>query len=106
MEEGVFPDIDNVEFTGTSWDYGSASFVMRSIESGNATTLTFESDSGLSVPMPSTRLEPGSIEGAIEVFRPGNYLLEVRVPGFPLQQKAVTIEPKKWNTITVHLEGI
>ena len=81
-------------------------FVLHNQTSGQATTLSFPKWVGGSVYMDSTHLAPGKKEGVLEVFSPGNYELEVRIPGFPLQRLPLTIQAKKWTTAKILLQGI
>ncbi|MHC4381142.1 MAG: peptidase associated/transthyretin-like domain-containing protein, partial [Planctomycetota bacterium] len=105
LKDGVFPSLEEVVFESPYTWQDQASFVMRDLNRGDAKALTFTTWGNASAQNEVNTLPPGKTARAIEVFLPGKYELEVRVPGFPLQRKEVVIEEESFTTVKVLLQG-
>lgn len=106
LDAKEFPPLKGVSLKADIFSQGQASFVLRDLTTNQRSALSFQKWVGGSVYSDSHILAPGKKERVLEVFTPGNYELEVRVPGFPIQHLPITIEAKKWTTAKVILEGI
>jgi len=95
----AFPELKQI-----NW-FGPTSFVMHHLASGTAQHLSFQQWTGGSVYMDYPTLEPGKVERPLEVFVPGAYSLEIRVPGFLLMHKPVIIEAEKLTAVLITLQG-
>lgn len=101
-----FPALHAWDIQGVYFHQGQANFVMHDLERGGARALTFQHYGGGSFFYEDTLLDPGLTMRPLEVFPPGKYELEVRVPGFPMQKREVLIEAERFTEVKIVLQGV
>ena len=79
----------------------NACMILHAKESDAITALTFSPRRNFSLPL--GLLLPGDNELAHEVFPPGDYTLEVRVPGYPKQWIDLSIQARRATIVLVHV---
>lgn len=80
--------------------WGAITCVLRSKSDGTAVGLRFQDyETGMTVRSYTLRL--GKSEIPLQTFPPGDYILETRVPGFPMQTQEIVIEAEKRTKVEV-----
>ncbi len=80
-------------------------FFLRPTPDGQGIALIFQHWGGGSAVYSSAQLQPGKTAKALQSLPPGDYVLEVRVPGFPYQEVPLQLKAQQWTHTTIQLQA-
>ncbi|MGB0953523.1 MAG: hypothetical protein ACPG31_09865 [Planctomycetota bacterium] len=102
---GIHGAVDREAFQGQPYHRNRANLVMRSKSDLTPVALSYQEYAGGSAYDEVYEIQPGITKVPRQVFAPGAYELEVRIPGFPRQVLDVEIFGKQQTLVEIQLQG-